>query len=247
MSDAGIGDTMVHSSQGAYDALRHVSPETPCPYLPGRLSRSEAYFLETLDGPRHEHLLAQGFRRSGHVMYRPRCRGCSACCSLRVPVSGFRATRSMRRVWRRNGDLRVTERKPVATMAKFSLFCRYLDYQHDQTMDRSYDSFREFLYESPTATREFSYRLGRRVIGISLADRWKSGLSSVYMFFDPDFASRSLGTYSALWEIDLARREGLSYYYLGYYVAGSKTMAYKARFRPFEILLGEDHWVTVRE
>jgi arginine-tRNA-protein transferase len=56
------------------------------------------------------------------------------------------------------------------------------------------------------------------------------------MYFEPNLSDRSLGTFSALWEIDYCRRNALAYYYLGYYVPGSRTMAYKARFRPGEIL-----------
>ena len=68
---------------------------------------------------------------------------------------------------------------------------------------------------------------------------------SVYMFFDPRYSDRSLGTYSILWEIDYCRRQGLSYYYLGYFVAGSKTMAYKARFKPYELLDNAFCWHRV--
>ncbi|MDO8631842.1 MAG: arginyl-tRNA--protein transferase, partial [Phycisphaerales bacterium] len=82
---------------------------------------------------------------------------------------------------------------------------------------------------------------------VSLADRVPGGLSSVYMYFDPDDAARSLGTFSILREIEFCRREGLRYYYLGYFVAGSRTMAYKARFRPHEMLLGDDRWLTFRD
>ena len=153
----------------------------------------------------------------------------------------------MRRVWRRNADLRVDESKPVATDEKYALFCRYLDAQHDNTMSRTSETFNDFLYDSPIDTTEFRYQLGERLIGVSIVDRWDGGMSSVYMFFDPDFASRSLGTYSILWEIEYCRRRGLPYYFLGYFVAGSKTMSYKSRFRPNEILVGPDRWITFRE
>lgn len=247
MSDAKAEDTTISSAQGEYDSLRYVSAETPCPYLKGRQSRSEAYVLEDLDGERYERLLTLGYRRSGRVIYRPRCRGCQECRSLRVPIADFVPTRSMRRVWRQNNDVRVEMGEAVADAEKFEMFCRYLDHQHDDTMSRTYEAFEEFLYQSPIDTREFRYLLGDRLIGVSVADRWNSGLSSVYMYFDPDFATRSLGTYSVLWEIEQARRDNLRYYYLGYYVAGSKTMAYKARFRPHEILVGDDRWITFRE
>ena len=60
-------------------------------------------------------------------------------------------------------------------------------------------------------------------------------------FFDPDLAQRSLGTFAILSQIDLARRRGLPYLYLGYWVRDSRKMAYKARFRPLEGL-GPNGW-----
>ena len=246
MSDIHTSESVITSPQGDYDALSSVSPETPCPYLPDRLSRSEAYYVEHLHGSMYERLLARGFRRSGRIVYRPRCRQCRECRSLRIRTADFSPTKSMRRVQRRNADVRVTiDPKPTATPDKFTLYQRYLDSQHDDTMDRSCETFKEFLYDSPTDTCEFRYELGDRLIGVSLLDRWAGGMSSVYMYFDPDFAARSLGTYSVLFEIDYCRSEGIPYYYLGYHVAGSRTMAYKARFRPHELLVGDDHWLTI--
>ena len=236
----------ISSPQAEYDFLSDVSPEVPCPYLPGLLSRSEAYYADQLDGASHELLLARGFRRSGRIVYRPRCRRCHECRQLRVPVEKFVPTRSMRRVWRNNADLRVEVGEPAPTEEKFDLFQRYLESQHDDTMSRTWETFTEFLYDSPTETHEFRYRLGERLAGISIADRCAGGLSSVYMYFDPDDGARSLGTFSVLWEIDHCRNEGFPYYYLGFFVAGSPTMAYKARFRPNEVLVGDDRWVVFR-
>ena len=69
-------------------------------------------------------------------------------------------------------------------------------------------------------------------------------IERVYSFFDPDFTSRSLGTYMILEHVDRARRLGLAYVYLGYWVMGSSKMDYKSRFLPQERLL-RDGWTLV--
>ncbi len=245
MNDVQPWNTVISSAQADYDALRYVSPESPCPYLPDKKARSEAYSVAQLEGAAYERMLARGFRRSGRVVYRPRCRKCQECRQMRVPVDSFQPTRSMRRVIRRNADISVEEVRPVPDREKFALYLRYLDAQHDESMTRSYESFCEFLYDSPMETREFCYSLQGRLLGVSIADRLPAGLSSVYMYFDPDFAARSPGTFSVLWEIDYCRRAGLAYYYIGFYVAGSSTMSYKARFRPNEVLVGDDRWISL--
>ena len=75
-------------------------------------------------------------------------------------------------------------------------------------------------------------------MGACLTDRLADGLSAVYSFFAPELERRSIGTYTILWLIERTRRAGLPYAYLGYWVPESRKMAYKARFRPSEILAG---------
>lgn len=235
---------VLSSPQQDYDNLRHVSREFPCSYLPGRMARHEAYQVQRLDGAAYESLLARGFRRSGSIVYRPRCRGCSECRQIRVIVDRFAPSASMRRVMRRNADIRVQLGENAFSETRHSIFQSYLDAQHDGSMSREAEPFREFLCDSPTQTIEFQYYLGDRLIAVSVVDRVPSGLSSVYMYFDPVYSDRSLGTYSVLWEIEHCRHEKLPYYYLGYLVSGCRTMEYKARFQPYEVLVAEQRWLA---
>ena len=79
---------------------------------------------------------------------------------------------------------------------------------------------------------------------MALTDVLGDGLSMVYSFFEPDEAARSLGTLMVLDHIARARRMGLAYVYLGYWVRGSRKMDYKSRFLPQERLT-PDGWARV--
>lgn len=227
------------------DASLPVSGEEQCPYLPEQMACSEGFLVDTeMEPDIYRAFMDRGFRRSGRVFYRPACAECGSCIPLRVPVDRFKSSRSMRRIWRKNADVAVVEGDGQPSKAKYDLFVRYLDGQHDKTMSREMESFRDFLYGSPVPAKEFYYKLGERLIGVSIADDLPNAFSSVYMYFDPAESARSLGTFSVLAEIDHCRREGIAYYYLGYYVPGSKTMAYKARFTPAEILDDTGEWVA---
>jgi len=66
----------------------------------------------------------------------------------------------------------------------------------------------------------------------------------VYSFYEPAEAERSVGTFMILDHIRRAQAMDLPYVYLGYWVDGSKKMAYKARFLPQE-RLGPKGWDRV--
>jgi arginine-tRNA-protein transferase len=81
---------------------------------------------------------------------------------------------------------------------------------------------------------------------VSIIDILNDGLSSVYTFFDPDVSHASFGTYNIVWQIDQCRQLNLPYLYLGYWIANSRKMSYKANFRPIE-RLSEGRWERMGE
>ena len=220
------------------------TPEHPCPYLPGRPSRSRAFWADRVAGSVYHRFMDAGFRRSGKVFYQPTCRGCRACQPIRVSVGTFRPSKSQRRRWRQNQDLIVTPGEPVATDEKFALYLRYVTRWHgkDKT-EEDRDSFEAFLYDSPVDTVEYAYRdADGRLVAVGICDVCPESLSSGYFYFDPDHARRGLGTFGALYEIAEARRRGVPWYYLGYWISGCETMQYKNTFRPCEVLYGDGVW-----
>lgn len=223
-----------------------VTDAGACPYLPGRLARTVGFALDDeLDGPVYAAFMDRGFRRSGRVFYRPECGVCHLCIPIRVPAATFVPSRSQRRVWKRNADVRVEATTPIATDEKYGIFKRYIAAQHDGTMSADRGAFERFLFDPCVPAMEVDYFVGRRLAGVSLIDDAPPALSSVYMFYDPQDAGRSLGTFSILWEIAHCRALGRPYYYLGYWVPGSAKMAYKADFRPAEFLDLAGRWVPM--
>ena len=86
-----------------------------------------------------------------------------------------------------------------------------------------------------------------RLVGACLTDRQSDGLSMIYSFFDPEHEQRSgLGNYIILEHIRRASADGLPFVYLGYWVKGSPKMDYKRRYKPLEVLDG-DQWRTLRD
>jgi arginine-tRNA-protein transferase len=186
-----------------------------------------------------------GFRRSQSIAYRPACDQCRACVSVRVIANEFRPSRNFRKVLARNADIVGELRSAVPTSEQYSIFRAYLDQRHrlGGMADMTVLDYAMMIEDSHVDTRLIEYRLrgpdsgfnGRGagdVLGVALTDVLSDGLSMVYSFFEPGERERSLGTFMILDHIARARRMGLPYVYLGYWIDGSRKMDYKSRFLP---------------
>jgi arginine-tRNA-protein transferase len=219
----------------------YTTAPLPCPYLPGRTERKIVTELSGTEAEAlHERLSRAGFRRSHNIAYAPVCPGCQACVPIRVVSEDFAPDRTQRRILRANADLTVSEMPARATAEQFTLFQRYQKNRHadgDMAAMGYYD-YRAMIEDTPISTGLLEFRDAQdRLLGACLTDWLADGLSAVYSFFDTDQDRRSLGTFAVLWLIGRARSLGLPYVYLGYWVPESRKMAYKARFRPSEILM----------
>ncbi|MFN4090315.1 MAG: arginyltransferase [Alphaproteobacteria bacterium] len=212
----------------------------PCPYLPGGTERK---LVVELAGPGSAALFADlsraGFRRSHGFAYRPACGGCTKCVPVRIAVDRFVPTRSLRRVTRRNADLRFAIRPLRATLEQYRLFSAYQHGRHGDgdmaTMTAA--DYRDMVEDTPVESWLVEARdPNGRLVCCILADRAVDSLSAVYSFFDPEQPQRSLGTQAVLWLVQAAQRLRLPYLYLGYWVDGSRTMDYKRRYPALEAL-----------
>ncbi len=234
----------------------YLTAPSPCPYLAGRNERKVFTHLVGEKAAELNDLLTHGgFRRSQSIAYRPACDQCRACVSVRVVASDFRPTRNLRRVLERNSDIVGELRTAVPTSEQYSVFRAYLDGRHRNggMADMTVLDYAMMVEDSHVQTRIIEYRRrtdGKNaartgdLIGVALTDVLNDGLSMVYSFFEPDEQNRSLGTFMILDHITRARRMGLPYVYLGYWIEGSRKMHYKSRFLPQE-RLAPSGWVRV--
>lgn len=226
----------------------YVTAPQPCPYLADRVERKLFTALHGASAADlNDTLSQQGFRRSQNVLYRPSCADCAACMSARIPVADFRLSRSWRRILARNSALTREATTTWATEEQFDLFRLYLDLRHTTggMADMDILEYAAMVEETPVRSRLVEYyrpdpdAKGKRLLAaVCLTDLLSDGLSMVYSFFDPSLSANSVGSYIILDHVRMAQEAGLSYIYLGYWVAGSAKMDYKSRFRPLEVYRG---------
>lgn len=212
-----------------------------CSYLPEQQSRLEYRFVATLTADEYCELVNLGWRRFGHLLFRPRCVGCVGCRSLRVVAADFRPNRSQGRVLKSNLDLEISISRPEFDAERLRLYGEFHDVRSQQKgwpreREADFDHYLESFMIGPLPILEIAYRLEGKLLGIGLFDELPDGLSAIYCFYAPEAQKRGLGTFNVLTGVRETQRRGLPFLHLGYFVVGCSSLEYKANFMPHQIL-----------
>ncbi|XP_036684386.1 arginyl-tRNA--protein transferase 1 isoform X3 [Balaenoptera musculus] len=149
----------------------------------------------------------------------------------------------------------------------FALYVKYQMAIHQDPPDEcGKTEFTRFLCSSPLEAENPAngpdcgygsfhqqYWLDGKIIAVGVIDILPYCVSSVYLYYDPDYSFLSLGVYSALREIAFTRQlhektPQLSYYYMGFYIHSCPKMKYKGQYRPSDLLCPETYvWVPIEQ
>ncbi|MCE9527216.1 MAG: arginyltransferase [Planctomycetales bacterium] len=224
------------------EVIAYNSPH-PCSYLPERTALLPLRFQrQQVTAEELDACLAAGDRRTGRFLYRTHCPECQACEPIRLDLDTFRPNETQRREWRKGNELlEVKIGQPVVDEERVRLFNlhqrgRRLKESDDDLVDA--EGYQQFLTSSCCRTLEFAYYHQQELVAVAIADVGTTSLSAVYCYFDPQFHCVSLGTYSVLRQAEYCRQKQHRYLYLGFYIAESPHMSYKAKFHPHQRLIG---------
>src|SRR5262245_40612299 len=224
-----------------------VEDPRQCSYLRDRRAALAHEIILDMTPSEWEERLARGWRRFGPVYFRPACAGCLECVSIRIPTRDFSPSRSQRRARRDCAHLRMVIGPPQVTEDRIAL---YHAWHRSRERTREWEPSildvetyaAQFAFPHP-CSREVAFYEDRRgyptrLVGVGLCDETPSAWSAIFFFYHPDMASIGLGTANVVAQIEIARARGIPYVYLGYRVADCRSLQYKSRFRPHELLEG---------
>jgi len=223
----------------------YQSVDTPCSYLENLQSSS---LIVDPDLELTQDLASwmgnAGYRRSGQMLYKPKCSECNACQSSRIRLDDFKPSKSQKRILNKAKNLQFQVREAHFSDSDYELFEKYITLRHkDGDMyPADKEQYTNFLCKNYGFNFFLETRHEGKTIAINQFDHLNDGLSAVYTFFDPDYESLSPGVLSVLQLIFLAKRIGFPYVYLGYYIEDCAKMNYKAKYQPLELFIDEE-WV----
>ncbi len=206
----------------------------------------EAFFATRVARMTMDELWATGWRHQGHLFFRY-----DACemqgdwhqiVPVRIKVPEFRMSKSQRRVWRKNQDLRWEVVPAIIDDATHEIFDRHRLRFSDNVPDTIHCFFSDRPHDLPCDCLALRAFLHDRLVAVSFLDLGQRSTSSVYAIFDPDDSKRGLGTMTLLKELELSAASGMEHLYPGYATRETSHYDYK---KTFNALQGMD-WPSYR-
>ena len=214
-----------------------------CSYLENKEQTTHYKVIENCSADSCQDLIERGFRRFGKMYFRPICEGCDECKSIKIDVENYHFSKSAKRIMNKAKNLRSYIQRPTLSHEHLEIFEKYHLHMHEKkgweynktSPDHYYNSFvnghEDYGYE-------VLYFLEEKLIAVDLIDILEDGISSIYFYYDPDFAKYSLGKLSLYNQIKYAQNAKKKWVYLGYYVKECPSLSYKAEYKPYLTLEG---------
>ena len=213
----------------------------PCAYREDTLSDIRYKYIPHCDDTTHYSMIERGWRRFGYVHFAPECKNCFECKTIRIDVENFKFTSSHKRILNKNKVLKIYIQKPTLSIDHLNLFNKYHQYMHEKK-DWPHNNITPQDYQSSYVDgahnygKEILYFLDDTLICVALSDVLENGISAVYCYYDHKYQERSLGKFSILIQMSLAKLSKIPYMFLGYWIQNHHSMGYKEDYAPFDVL-----------
>ena len=221
--------------------VEFLEEDRGCSYFEDKLSDIRYRYIHSCSTTSYQNMLERGWRRFGRMHFVPECKTCDKCVSMRIDVKNYKFSKSEKRVISKNKNTKLYIRQPSVTREHLELYDRYHKFMNDKK-DWPYspievdDYIKSYVDGKEEYSKEFLYVRDEKLIGVALVDILPDSISAIYCYYDHNYSDLSLGKFSILAQIKIAKELNIPYIYLGYWIKDHFSMGYKEAYTPFEIL-----------
>ncbi len=221
--------------------IEFIEENRECSYFDEEVSDIRYRYLHSCTKDDYQNMLEHGWRRFGKMHFVPECKYCQKCISMRIDVKNYKFSHSEKRVFKKNLDTKLYIQAPSLTLDHLRLYDKYhfhmskkKNWPYSSIEPAEYD--RSYVQGKADYTKEFLFVKDEKLIGVALVDILSKSISAIYCFYDHDYEDLSIGKFSILVQIKIAKELNIPYIYLGYWIKEHFSMGYKEAYKPFEIL-----------
>ncbi len=205
---------------------------------------NEYFFNDQFNASQMDYLWAHGWRHFGEYFFRYSRVDEKHVTPLRIDLSAFQLSTSLKRILKTNSDLEVVIREAFLDEEKEALFQRHKIRFTENVPDSIYDFLSSTPARIPCETKEVCLFQNGALLGVSFLDLGEHSTSSVYSIFEPEIKQRSLGIFLILNSIRYSMELGKRFYYLGYAYREPSHYDYKKRFSGLEVYEWGTQWIA---
>lgn len=221
--------------------IEFVEEQRDCSYFDDEISDIRYRYMYDCSVEQYQAMLERGWRRFGKMHFVPECKWCTKCISMRIDVKNYEFTKSEKRVINKNKDTKLYLRTPSMTLEHLNLYDKYHSVMNAKknwpfTPIEPNDYLKSYVEGKEEYSKELLYMRDNKLIGVALVDILPNAMSSIYCFYDHDYSDLSIGKFSILAQIKIAKEMNIPYIYLGYWIKDHFSMGYKEAYGPFEVL-----------
>ncbi len=221
--------------------LEFVEENRECSYFSNEISDMRYKYINKCSVEDYQNMLEHGWRRFGKMHFVPECTECTKCISMRIDAINYKFSKSEKRVISKNKNTKLFIQSPSISIEHLNLYDKYHKFMSEKknwpyfkiTPD---EYFRSYVQGKENYTKEFLYFKDDKLIAVALVDILPKAISSIYCFYDHNYQDLSIGKFSILTQIKIAKELKIPYIYLGYWIKDHHSMGYKIAYSPFEIL-----------
>ncbi len=221
--------------------MEFLEEDRDCSYFEDKLSDIRYRYMQSCSGVDYQAMLERGWRRFGRIHFVPECKSCNECVSMRIDAKNYKFSKSEKRVIAKNKDTKLYIRQPSITLQHLSLYDKYHAFMSDKkawnySPISPEDYIKSYVDGKEEYSKEFLYFRGEKLVAVALVDILPQAISAVYCYYDHDYEELSLGKFSILAQIKIAKEMNIPYIYLGYWIKNHFSMGYKENYQPYEVL-----------